>query len=155
MTSSLAHRPQAAFLAARLFFPPFNSEYLADKQFIPLVKRTSSHAFCCKPMTMPSHKKGSKSSPKGAARPAKDSTRTKKSQISAPVRFLLVVLSSLALSSGLFSLTSQIHLDELRTVSKPLDSWSDVGGLLAWRAVEVGLAWVLGYDGNFLLPSCF
>lgn len=104
---------------------------------------------------MPSHKKGSKSSPEGATRPAKDSTQqAKKSQISAPVRFLLVVLSSLVLSSGLFSLTLQIHLDELRTVSKPLDSWSNVGGLLAWRAVEVGLAWVLGYDGNFLFSFC-
>lgn len=59
------------------------------------------------------------------------------------------------LSSGLFTITSRIHLDELRTVGKPLNSWLEVVGLLAWRAVEVGLTWSLGYDGKtrFILPN--
>jgi hypothetical protein len=66
-----------------------------------------------------------------------------------------VVLSSLALSSGLFFLTSGIHLDELRTVSKPLNSPWEIGSLLVWRAVEVGLAWLLGYDGRDVLSFIF
>lgn len=98
---------------------------------------------------MPSHKKNTKSTSAGGTRPTQE-LQTGKSRISSPVRFILVVLSSLALSSGLFLLTSGIHLDELRAVSKPLDSPWEIGGLLAWRAVEVGLAWILGYDGMSL-----
>lgn len=96
---------------------------------------------------MPPQKKGSKSAAKGTTRPSEASTQQhKKAGISSPVRFFLAVLSSLALNSGLFALTSSIHLNELQYVSKPLNS-CDLGGLLAWRAFEVGLAWVLGYDG--------
>lgn len=93
-------------------------------------------------------KNDAKSSATGSTRAAKGTQQvSQKKHISSPARFLLVVLSSLVLSSGLFALTSHIHSDELRTVGKPLDSW-EVGGLLAWRAVEVGLTWLLGYDGN-------
>lgn len=84
----------------------------------------------------------------GSTRAAKGTQQApQEKRISSPARFLFVVLSSLVLSSGLFTLTSRIHLDELRTVGKPLNSWLEVGGLLAWRAVEVGLTWLLGYDG--------
>lgn len=94
----------------------------------------------------------SSASVSGSTRAAKGTQQSsQEKRISSPVRFLLVVLSSLGLSSGLFTLTSRIHLDELRTVGKPLDSWWEVGGLLAWRAVEVGLTWLLGYDGNAFL----
>ena len=111
---------------------------------------------------MPSQKKDSKSAAKGTTstpRSPKTSSSTqqhpRKAGISSPVRFVLAVLSSLALNSGLLALTSSIHLDELQSVSKPLNS-CDLGGLLAWRAFEIGLAWVLGYDGNdiYFLCSC-
>ena len=105
---------------------------------------------------MPPQKKDSKSAAKETTRPSQASTQQhlRKAGISSPVRFLLTVVSSLALNSGLVALTSSIHLDELQHVSKPLNS-CDLGGLLAWRAFEVGLAWVLGYDGNaYSLLSC-
>ncbi|KAI9929091.1 hypothetical protein MW887_001495 [Aspergillus wentii] len=62
------------------------------------------------------------------------------------VRYLLVVFISLTLSSTLFSLTSGITLGELGGVSKHLDAWWEVGGLIGWKAIEIGLAWTLGFD---------
>ncbi|KAE8382570.1 hypothetical protein BDV26DRAFT_277937 [Aspergillus bertholletiae] len=63
-------------------------------------------------------------------------------------RFVLVVLSSLALSATCFSLASGATLGELGGVSRHLEAWWEVGGLTAWKAVEVGLAWILGFDGR-------
>lgn len=70
--------------------------------------------------------------------------------IPAPARFALVVLSSLILSSALFTVTSVVTIGDLGFVSKHLEKWWEVGGLIAWRAVELGLAWMLGFDGKFL-----
>lgn len=124
------------------------------EQFIIFIE--TENCSICKVLTMPPQKKDSKSTAKGTTQPSEASTQRhpQKAGISSPVRFSLAVLSSLALNSGLFALTSSIHLDELQHVSKPLNS-CDLGGLLAWRAFEVGLAWVLGYDGNaYSLLSC-
>lgn len=121
--------------------------FLLNTQSIFLTKKHNPARFI-RVFNMPSHKKSTESTSAGGTRPTKES-QTRKSRISSPIRFILVVLSSLALSSGLFLLTSGIHLDELRIVSKPLDSPWEIGSLLAWRAVEVGLAWLLGYDGIF------
>ncbi|KAF7590525.1 hypothetical protein BBP40_002713 [Aspergillus hancockii] len=74
--------------------------------------------------------------------------KTRLEQIPSPARFALVVLSSLALSAGLFSLASETALGELGGVSRHLEAWWEVGGLTAWKAVEVGLAWILGFDGR-------
>jgi len=72
-------------------------------------------------------------------------------RIPSPVRFVLVVFSSLALSSALFTLASDITAGDLAPVSKHLETWWEVGGLVAWRAVELGLAWIWGFDGELLL----
>jgi hypothetical protein len=69
--------------------------------------------------------------------------------IPSPARFVLVVLSSLVLSSVLFTLTSSFTVGDLGPISKHLEEWWEVGGLIGWRAVEVGLAWVLGFDGMY------
>ncbi|KAE8150141.1 hypothetical protein BDV25DRAFT_117042 [Aspergillus avenaceus] len=61
-------------------------------------------------------------------------------------KFFLVVTSSLALSALCFSFTSGATLDQLRKVSRHLEAWWEVGGLTMWRAVEIGLAWILGFD---------
>ncbi|KAL2014298.1 hypothetical protein VTN00DRAFT_1823 [Thermoascus crustaceus] len=70
------------------------------------------------------------------------------SKIPSPVRFVLVVLSSLVLSSLLFTFASEITEGDLAPVSKHLETWWEVGGLIAWRSVELGLAWILGFDGR-------
>ncbi|RDW86350.1 uncharacterized protein DSM5745_02992 [Aspergillus mulundensis] len=72
-------------------------------------------------------------------------------RIPSVARFFLVIISSLALSSTLFTLTSAITLGELGRVSRHLEEWWEVGGLMAWKAVEVALAWTLGFDGRDVL----
>ncbi|KAJ5132491.1 hypothetical protein N7448_006649 [Penicillium atrosanguineum] len=67
-------------------------------------------------------------------------------RIPSPARFFLVVLSSLLVSSVLHSLTSDLTLNDLGLVSKHLEEWWEVGVLVGWRAVEVGLAWAVGLD---------
>ncbi|KAL4873466.1 hypothetical protein BDV12DRAFT_182277 [Aspergillus spectabilis] len=81
--------------------------------------------------------------------------KTLAEQIPSAARFLLVILSSLVLSSTLFTITYPVTLGELGRVSKHLEEWWEVGGLLAWKAVEVGLAWVLGFDGRDVLSFSF
>ncbi|KAL4918521.1 hypothetical protein BDW62DRAFT_62262 [Aspergillus aurantiobrunneus] len=76
-------------------------------------------------------------------------------QLPSPVRFFLVIISSLALSSTLFTLTSSITLGELGLISKHLEEWWKVWGLMAWKAIEVGLAWTLGFDGHDVLNFSF
>lgn len=72
--------------------------------------------------------------------------KTHLERVPPPVRYALVVLSSLYLSSALFTLSSHTTR-ELGRVSKHFEGWWQVGGLVAWRAVEVGLTWILGYNG--------
>ncbi|KAJ5918469.1 hypothetical protein N7466_010461 [Penicillium verhagenii] len=67
-------------------------------------------------------------------------------RIPSPARFSLVVLTSLIVSSVSFTLTSDLTVGDLGLVSKHLEEWWEVGGLVAWKAVEIGLAWVLGFD---------
>ncbi|PLB52942.1 hypothetical protein P170DRAFT_462761 [Aspergillus steynii IBT 23096] len=74
--------------------------------------------------------------------------KTQLERVPSPVRFLLVVASSLILSSTLFTLSTGITQGELGDVSKHREGWWEVGGLTAWKAVEVGLAWILGFDGR-------
>jgi len=92
-------------------------------------------------------------------------TRPVRSRLPSSARFSLVVLSSLIVSSVLFTLTSSVTAGDLGLVSKHLEEWWEVGGLVAWRAVEVGLAWGLGLDSelkclgvsmatNKALPGC-
>ncbi|KAE9379167.1 hypothetical protein N431DRAFT_499806 [Stipitochalara longipes BDJ] len=68
------------------------------------------------------------------------------SKIPPPLRFPLVLLLSLTLSSMLYSFTSSQTAD-LASVSRRLDQWWQVGSLLGWRTFELGLGWYGDYDG--------
>jgi hypothetical protein len=70
-------------------------------------------------------------------------------RIPSPLGFGLLVMSSLFLSSSLFNLASAITVGDLLFVGKHLEQWWQVGGLVAWRALELGLARILGFDGEF------
>lgn len=76
------------------------------------------------------------------------SVRARLARIPSPARFFLVVLGSLVFSSILFTVTASWTVGDLGLVSKHLEEWWEVGGLMAWRAVEVGLAWGLGFDSK-------
>jgi hypothetical protein len=90
--------------------------------------------------------------PKAASTPLTAMTapaqQTGIARIPSQVRFILAVLSSLVVSSVLFTLTSSLTVNDLGLVSKHLEEWWEVGGLVAWRAVEIGTAWVVGLDGE-------
>ncbi|KAI9803652.1 MAG: hypothetical protein M1833_000564 [Piccolia ochrophora] len=64
-----------------------------------------------------------------------------------PLRFPVLVLASLALSSLFYSLAAPYTGGELASVSRSLNSWWEVGGLVGWRAVELSIGWWLEYDG--------
>ncbi|KAJ5338269.1 hypothetical protein N7452_004997 [Penicillium brevicompactum] len=86
-----------------------------------------------------------------STRPAPEDTDAQVSplaSIPSPARFALVVFSSLIISSVLFTLTSSFTVGDLGPISRHLEDWWEVGGLIGWRAIEVGLTWVLGYDGR-------
>lgn len=76
-------------------------------------------------------------------------------RIPAPVRFVLVILSSLMLSSALLTATAGYTYGDLGAVSKPLEEWWEVGGLIAWEAVELGLQWFLGFDARDVVSFTF
>ncbi|PKY08139.1 hypothetical protein P168DRAFT_262285 [Aspergillus campestris IBT 28561] len=80
--------------------------------------------------------------------------KTRLERVLPPVRYALVVLSSLYLSSALFTLSSHIT-GELGRVSKHFEGWWQVGGLVAWRAVEVGLMWILEFEGRDVWTLAF
>ncbi|KAL4885091.1 hypothetical protein BJY04DRAFT_181363 [Aspergillus karnatakaensis] len=81
--------------------------------------------------------------------------KTLAEQIPSPARFVLVIISSLLLSSTLFTVTSPVTLGSLGRVSRHLEEWWEVGGLMAWKTVEVGLAWILGFDARDVLAFSF
>lgn len=68
------------------------------------------------------------------------------SKIPTPLRFPLLVLLSLTLSSLLYSFTAEYVAADLAGVSSTLDQW-EMGGLVAWRIIELGIGWFGGYDG--------
>jgi len=85
------------------------------------------------------------------------------SKVPTPLRFPLLVLLSLTLSSLLYSFTVEYVAADLAGVSSTLDQW-EVCGLVAWRTyviqtvprypkvsnryrIELGIGWFGGYDG--------
>lgn len=75
-------------------------------------------------------------------------------KLSSPARFGLLLLGSLFLSSLLYSPTLGIMMWDLSFVSKHLDEWWQVAGLVAWKGLELGLAWLLKFDGESTDDLC-
>jgi len=69
------------------------------------------------------------------------------SKLPAPLRFPLLVLLSLTLSSLLYSFTAQYTAGDLASVSRSLSKWWEVAALVGWRIFELGLGWFGNYDG--------
>ncbi|KAH8664983.1 hypothetical protein BGZ60DRAFT_378917 [Tricladium varicosporioides] len=71
------------------------------------------------------------------------------SKLPPALRFPLVVVLSLSISSLLYSL-SAVYLgseNDLAKVSRKLDNWSDVASLVGWKMFELTLGWYGNYDG--------
>lgn len=70
------------------------------------------------------------------------------SKLPRAVRFALVISSSLVLSSVLLTVFSLQTAGHLAGISKHLEEWWEIAGLILWRATELGLAWVFGFDSR-------
>lgn len=63
-----------------------------------------------------------------------------------PLRFLALVLSSLALRTILYTITSGITGAELAAVSRDNSSGWQIGGMLAFKTAEIAIPWYAAYD---------
>ncbi|KAI9822007.1 MAG: hypothetical protein M1832_003179 [Thelocarpon impressellum] len=90
-----------------------------------------------------------KSMPHDAVPAPTRSTPLPVSTIPRQLRFPLLVTLSLAISSILFSVSARYTVGDLGSVSRRLDDWWEVAGLIAWRTTELGLGWWSSYDGMF------
>lgn len=63
------------------------------------------------------------------------------------LRFPTLVITSMVVSSVLYSVASQYGTGDLATVMQRRDEWWQIAGLLAWKAAELGIGWWGEYDG--------
>ena len=95
--------------------------------------------------TTQSSRRGGPSKPPAtipAASPAANSI------LPAQARFPILVVSSLTISSLLYSVVSPFTTGDLATVSKSRDNWVEITGLLAWKATQLAVGWFGGYDST-------
>jgi len=64
----------------------------------------------------------------------------------AQLRFPVLVILSMTLSSVLYSVASPFTSGDLATVSRSHDEWWEVAGLLGWKAAQLAVGWYGGYD---------
>lgn len=61
-------------------------------------------------------------------------------------QFPALTFLSMSLSSLLYATVSPYTSGDLSTVSAHRDAWVEVGGLLAWRAIELAASWYEDFD---------
>ena len=64
------------------------------------------------------------------------------------LRFPLLVIISLTLSSALYSLASGFTAGDLSGVSRSLDDWWEVVGLIGWKTAQLAVGWLGEYDSE-------
>lgn len=153
----ITHSPPSAIIAlASVFISP------APRLFTPPTFKCSA-CDLSQSLTMSPRKRVSPGSAQAQPTPdlkdpkdvlKKVAPKSRLARIPSPARFSLVVLGSLILSSVLFTSIAGFTKGDLGLVSKHLEEWWEVGGLIAWRGVEVALPWLLGFDGTLLLSMC-
>lgn len=63
-------------------------------------------------------------------------------------RFIILVLSSFALSVAARTFSSYFVEGDLAGVTRTIDDWPQISGFLGGRAVELALGWWGKYDGR-------
>lgn len=64
------------------------------------------------------------------------------------LRFPLVVITNLALSALAFSFTSEYAAGDLSSVSRSINEWWQVIGLLLAKTLEIAVGWWGQYDST-------
>lgn len=68
--------------------------------------------------------------------------------------FPALVVLSLTLSSALYSVASVLTVGDLSSVSRSLDDWWEVAGLIGWRILTLAVGWWGEFDSERLrLPE--
>jgi hypothetical protein len=70
-------------------------------------------------------------------------------------RYIILVSSSLFLSCSLLKLISPQNAGNLAGIDPNSEGWWEAGRFIAWRAVDLGLTWLVGFDGALFLISSF
>ena len=95
--------------------------------------------------TTQSHRRAGSSKPPAtipAASPASNS------KFPPQVRFPLLVVLSLTISSLLYSLVSPFTRGDLATVSRSRDNWWEIAALLGWKGTQLAVGWYGGFDSK-------
>ena len=78
-------------------------------------------------------------------------TKEPESTLPGSLHFPLLVFLSLTLSATLYTVASGFTAGDLSSVSRKLDDWWEVGGLIGWKAAELAVGWWGGYDRMLLV----
>lgn len=70
------------------------------------------------------------------------------------LRFPLLVLFSLTLSSVLYTAASSFTAGDLSSVSRSIDDWWQVAGLIGWKTTELAVGWWGEYDSEHSKNRC-
>ena len=73
------------------------------------------------------------------------------SENSSTLRYLILVLSSFALSVAARTFSSYFVEGDLASVTRTIDDWPQISGFLGGRAVELALGWWGRYDGRAMI----
>lgn len=62
------------------------------------------------------------------------------------LHFPVLVILSLTLSATFYTVASSFTAGDLSSVSRRLDDWWEVAGLVGWKTAELAVGWWGGYD---------
>lgn len=72
------------------------------------------------------------------------------STFSGALHFPALVVLSLGLSATLYTVASGFTAGDLSSVSRRLDDWWEVAGLIGWKTAELAVGWWGGFDRMLL-----
>lgn len=73
------------------------------------------------------------------------------SKVPSQIRFPLLVLLSMGLSSFLYAVASPLTTGDLSVISRTHDEWWEIAVLLGWKAGQLAVGWYGGYDSTHLV----
>ena len=69
------------------------------------------------------------------------------SKIPPLLRFPLAVILNMSLSSLLYTISAEFTAGDLANVSRSVNDWPQIFGLVACKIAELGVSWFGGFDG--------
>lgn len=84
------------------------------------------------------------------APPVHVSVKEPESTFPGTLHFPALVVLSLTLSATLYTVASSFTAGDLSSVSRRLDDWWEVAGLIGWKTAQLAVGWWGGYDRMLL-----